>query len=219
MATPDVDIDGADPQDQAEAFDESHSTDELGYPDETRSFEPDLFDDVYDATTKQGDADEDDVALDAADFDPDELSDSDTDEEDGAEMYLDDDLEDEDDDLEEDDFRTLTSESMTASADEADIQLVDNVDDSTNTGDTMTRRYESNRELSDADVRSLGYGKEDASTEDDKTKSETEPPSVGSGAKADDVADTSNPRQEELLDEGVEETFPASDPVSVKHVT
>jgi hypothetical protein len=218
MATPDLDLDGADPQDQAEAFDESHNTDELGYPDETRSFEPDLFDDVYDATSKQGDADEDDVALDAADFDPDELSDSDTDEEDGEEMYLDDDLEDEDDDLEEDDFRTLTSESMVASADEADIQLVDNVDDSTNTGDTMTRRYESTRELSEADVRSLGYGKEETAMSDDKTKPGTEPPITGSGARAEDVADTSHPRQEELLDEGVEETFPASDPVSVKHV-
>jgi hypothetical protein len=28
-----------------------------------------------------------------------------------------------------------------------------------------------------------------------------------------------HPHQEELLDEGIEETFPASDPVSVKHIT
>ena len=34
-------------------------------------------------------------------------------------------------------------------------------------------------------------------------------------APDDDRAD----RQEDLLDEGVEETFPASDPVSVKHIT
>ncbi len=39
------------------------------------------------------------------------------------------------------------------------------------------------------------------------------------GPSADDVVDKSHPRQEELLDEGVEETFPASDPVSVKHIT
>ena len=31
--------------------------------------------------------------------------------------------------------------------------------------------------------------------------------------------DESEDRQEALLDEGVEETFPASDPVSAKHIT
>jgi hypothetical protein len=41
----------------------------------------------------------------------------------------------------------------------------------------------------------------------------------GSGASAEDVDEESDPRQEALLDEGVEETFPASDPVSVKHIT
>jgi hypothetical protein len=36
----------------------------------------------------------------------------------------------------------------------------------------------------------------------------------------DDEADTpARPHQEELLDEGIEETFPASDPVSVKRIT
>jgi hypothetical protein len=41
----------------------------------------------------------------------------------------------------------------------------------------------------------------------------------GSGACAEDVEEECDPRQEALLDEGVEETFPASDPVSVKHIT
>lgn len=39
---------------------------------------------------------------------------------------------------------------------------------------------------------------------------------------ADDDDETDVPaqsHQEELLDEGIEETFPASDPVSVKHIT
>jgi hypothetical protein len=44
-------------------------------------------------------------------------------------------------------------------------------------------------------------------------------PAQGSGASADDVEEECDPRQEALLDEGVEETFPASDPVSVKHIT
>ncbi len=39
------------------------------------------------------------------------------------------------------------------------------------------------------------------------------------GPTPDDVADEVHPHQDELLDEGVEETFPASDPVSVKRIT
>ena len=31
--------------------------------------------------------------------------------------------------------------------------------------------------------------------------------------------DSAHRRRDELLDEGVEETFPASDPVAVKHIT
>jgi hypothetical protein len=41
----------------------------------------------------------------------------------------------------------------------------------------------------------------------------------GSGATAEDVADESDPDDEDRLDEGLEETFPASDPVSAKHIT
>jgi hypothetical protein len=41
----------------------------------------------------------------------------------------------------------------------------------------------------------------------------------GSGATADDVEDESDPDEEDRLDEGLEETFPASDPVSAKHIT
>ena len=39
------------------------------------------------------------------------------------------------------------------------------------------------------------------------------------GSRPEDVAVEVDPHQDELLDEGVEETFPASDPVSVKHIT
>ena len=51
----------------------------------------------------------------------------------------------------------------------------------------------------------------------------------GSGAHADDAAAAApgdlqdgadlDARQDQLLDEGIEETFPASDPVSVKRIT
>lgn len=41
----------------------------------------------------------------------------------------------------------------------------------------------------------------------------------GSGASADDVEDESDPDEEERLDEGLEETFPASDPVSAQHIS
>lgn len=34
-----------------------------------------------------------------------------------------------------------------------------------------------------------------------------------------DAHDSKHQRRDELLDEGVEETFPASDPVAVKHIT
>jgi|GEM_PF-122095 len=215
MADPNLDADGYDPQDQAEAFDETHSTDELGYPDETRSFEPDLFENTYDVTSAQGDADEDDIALDADEYDPDELEEEDDDGEEGEALYLDDDLDDEDDDL-EDGGLTREPSAARASANEAELEFTDNLDDAGRSSDRLSRRYESAGELSQADVRSLGYGqdtqtKETTMGDDDKAK--------GSGASAEDVEDESHPRQEELLDEGVEETFPASDPVSVKHIT
>lgn len=41
----------------------------------------------------------------------------------------------------------------------------------------------------------------------------------GADQLADKARETKGDRQEALLDEGVEETFPASDPVSVKRIT
>ena len=45
------------------------------------------------------------------------------------------------------------------------------------------------------------------------------PEPTASGASADDVEDEADPDEDERLDEGLEETFPASDPVSAKHIT
>ncbi len=38
-------------------------------------------------------------------------------------------------------------------------------------------------------------------------------------AGSDPGADAAQTREDELLDEGLEETFPASDPVAAKHIT
>ena len=46
-----------------------------------------------------------------------------------------------------------------------------------------------------------------------------QPEATGSGMRAEDVADQADPDEDERLDEGLEETFPASDPVSAKHIT
>ena len=45
------------------------------------------------------------------------------------------------------------------------------------------------------------------------------PEPIASGASADDVEDEADPDESDRLDEGLEETFPASDPVSAKHIT
>ena len=69
--------------------------------------------------------------------------------------------------------------------------------------------------VSDEDLRTLGY---EASRDEDEDEDEDDE-TPATGPSADDVDDESDARQEELLDEGVEETFPASDPVSVKRIT
>ena len=46
-----------------------------------------------------------------------------------------------------------------------------------------------------------------------------EAPDSDKAADALDAPDGSADREDELLDEGLEETFPASDPVSAKHIT
>ena len=78
------DSDGYDPQDQAEAFDETNSTDggdagevrSFAEADEMRVFED--LPDVEDLTRADGDADDDEpLALDADEFDPDAIEEDD----------------------------------------------------------------------------------------------------------------------------------------------
>jgi hypothetical protein len=137
--------DRADPQDQAEVYDETNITrdgDDIAHPDMAR--------DVFDVTREDGDADP--VEADSAEFDPDLADEAEIE----AELDLDDGV---------DEARVL--------ADDADLVATD---------DASPADYEAD-DLSDADLRALGY--------------EDEPP------------------VERRLDEGLGETFPASDPVSI----
>ena len=84
------------------------------------------------------------------------------------------------------------------------------MDAETNPDDEDEADYESDT-LSDGDLQDLGYRGEAGKDEKGEGK-----PSTG---HPDDVPDEAHPHQDELLDEGIEETFPASDPVSVKHIT
>ena len=117
-------------------------------------------------------------------------------------MLDDEDLEDDedvDDEIDEDD---LDEEDGVARLDRDEVELEDvaEVDDATDPDDENEADYES-EDLSDTDLEDLGY--RDRAT----------------GAKPEDVPEEVHPHQDELLDEGVEETFPASDPVSVKRIT
>jgi ribonuclease E len=188
-----------DEQDQSEAFDETH-TDE----DEAEFVTFEELDDVFDSTSALGDG-RDSAAVDAADLDPDALDDDDLEDDADLDDMLDDDLEDaeeddglDDEDDDEDDGVTVLEWN------EADVQSVADVDAETDPADGDADDYESD-DLTDEQLRELGYEDED------------ERPAAGQ--RPEDVPDQVHPHQDELLDEGVEETFPASDPVSVKRIT
>jgi hypothetical protein len=131
---------------------------------------------------------------------------------------------------------------------EPNLSYVANVDAVTNPRDDDVEKYETTRELSDEQLAELGYLRdrkqevsvvkekdptlstkpegsrdwEERSFEADTEQSILEggvPEPIASGASADDVADEADPDEDERLDEGLKETFPASDPVSAKHIT
>jgi len=146
--------------------------------------------DVYDATTAVGDADDDDALI-GEDMDDDEII--------AAERDAD------EADFEDDDLRTRDGEHLRLSGVDDDEETSENEVELRFVGDLegvdsdrlATRDLESD-ELSDEDLEDLDY-KERA-------------------PKQALTAEQINPHQEDLLDEGIEETFPASDPVSVKRV-
>ena len=209
MASPDpLDLDSQD--DMAEAFDETNLNDEAEFA--TLEDLPD----VYDATQALGDSRDDD-ALDAADYDPQDLDDEALEADQDVDDRLDDELEDraDGDDLDaEDGVDELQW-------DEAEVMAVADVDPVTDPDDEEADDYES-QNLSDEDLRELGYQDEPAKAASPAGPAFGDAASAedrGSGARAEDVDDEVHPHQDELLDEGVEETFPASDPVSVKRIT
>ena len=213
---PDVDDDGADPQDEAEAYDETHGVDEdpTGASPDDVDGDPAELTDVYDVTSALGDADDDD---------------------------LDDDLE----DVPEADARAGLDRLIDRTAergapDEPGLSYVGDLDAITNPRDDDVDKYETTRPLSDEQLADLGYLERPQDEEvyavldDDKNPKPPEHPLLseehrsfrdaedavlGSGATAEDIEDVADTHESDLLDEGLEETFPASDPVSAKHIT
>jgi hypothetical protein len=210
MATPEpMEFDA---QDQAEVFDEeTRADDDERLDGEMMTFEE--MPDVYDATAALGDG-RDVRALDADEFNEDDLDDEDLEEDEDLDDMVRDDLEDasEDEDAGSDDLDDRDGVTRLA-GDESDLEYVADVDQVTDPGDDDADKYES-RNVSDDDLRNLGYQADAGRQSPDERKEKP-----GSGASADDVPDEAHPHQDELLDEGVEETFPASDPVSVKRIT
>ncbi len=194
-----------DDQDRAEVFDETNLDDDAEFA--TLEDMPD----VHDFTSALGDG-RDVEAVDAADLDTAALDDEDLEADEDVDDRLDDDLEDaeEDDEIDEDDPDADDGVTL-LSLDEADLEGVADVDLVTDPDDEEAVRYES-ESLSDADVADLGY----ADAGKGKPEPRSDKPPAG---HPDAVEDEADPHQEDLLDEGVEETFPASDPVSVKRIT
>ena len=202
-----IDLDGADAQDRAEAMDETHLTKDGGM---IANF--DTIADAYDATTEPGDSD-DDEPLDADDYEAEDLDTLEVGE---------DELEDDDGPYQPDIGVNAAAEDFNAGdARETDAPGADDVEgmrivrnaDSVEGDEDDVSNFQSKR-LSDADIARLGYG---ASASKPSPGEESPPaaPSRGTGATPEDVEDNRDPHTEKNLDDGVEETFPASDPVSI----
>ena len=195
----------ADSQDGAEAFDEDN-LDPDALRGEMRTFEE--LDDVEDLTQADGDRDDDEaVALDADEFDEDAFGDADAEEDHELDLHAA--TDEREDDLDGQGPEDGFDEDRVASG---SIEGLDSVADadSVEGGEDDVSSFQSKR-LSDADLVALGYG--DKSTKDKNPEPET--PSRGTGATPDDIEDNRDPHTEKNLDDGVEETFPASDPVSI----
>ncbi len=198
---PDRDSEDAhDGQDIAEVLDEDNLDSDsrrLARGDDELNF--DDMPEVFDVTRADGDEDDDDAVI-GDDLDDDEI----------VALSLDD--ADEGDD-QDDDYRAsenLEDDDEEAS-DEVELSYAGDLN-STAGARSGAQRYES-RTLSDDDLTELGYKaapKEPKSFEDSK-KTRPEQDDVKAQAKAD--------HEDEQLDAGLQETFPASDPVSVKHIT
>ena len=252
----DWDDDDLDPQDEAEAFDETHGLDEDptgADPDDVDS-DPDELTEVFDVTSALGDSDDaEDEDETADDYDDEELEELELDEEEDEDDDEDDELDDDLEDAPEADARAGLDRLIDRTAErgapvEPNLSYVGDLDRITNPRDDDVEKYETTRELSDEQLAELGYlfdrkpeayavkdedeavptkpeggpEWEERSFEADAEQSILEggvPKPIASGASADDIEDEADPHEQDLLDEGLEETFPASDPVSAKHIT
>ena len=208
-----------DAQDQAEVFDEDNYSNDGAGDSSADMMTLEELPDVFDVTRAVGDSDDDDAMIgeelddeDIVELQSDEaLADPEDDELRTRDAQVYDEEDEERDEFEaEDDYGEATANA--AAQDEAEIEFTGDVDAVTDPDDEDAEAYEAGQ-VSDEDLREMGYQPTRAEAKDDDEQSQA------TGPSADDVADESDARQEELLDEGVEETFPASDPVSVKRIT
>jgi hypothetical protein len=199
---PDMDAEAHDGQDIAEVFDEDNLDSDsrrLAKDDEELNF--DDMPDVYDVTRADGDED-DDAAIIGDDLDDEEIVELSLDEEDEG-----------DDEDEDDDYRASenAADDDEESSDEVELRYAGDLNTAAGAR-SGAQRYES-RTLSDDDLTELGY-----KTAPKEPKSFERNPEAQS-EKEDAEAQAKADHEDEQLDAGLEETFPASDPVSVKHIT
>ncbi len=211
--SPDLDAGEYDDQDQSEVFDEDNTN-----LDEIRSFGGEDVEtleelpDVYDVTSAEGDEDDDDGLI-GEDLDDDEIVELERDAEDDSDS--------EDPDLQD---------GLGASdPDEVELEYVGDLTDLAHAR-SAAQPFES-RALSDADLRELHYRDEKEDDMDGLSRTPRENDVEGLHDKAREAPRDEGElcpeelpeghprrRQDELLDEGVEENFTASAPVSVKRI-
>ena len=204
----DPDFDG---QDMAEVWDEDNQdsdTRRLAAADEELDF--DSLPDVYDATKRVGD-DDDDAALIGEEMDDRDIvelsaDDDEADAEDDDYRLMSGDAYDDEDeeelDTDEDEF-SLDADVARLSPDEIDLEDAGDLNNSQGALGSA-KRFESSR-LSDEQIEQLGYGPD--------REAAVEPRSFDPAADRTPEENARHARQDALLDQGVEETFPASDPV------
>jgi hypothetical protein len=200
MAADVPDPDALDPEDVAEMFDETHYSE-----DDEALVEPDLFDDAYDDTQKLGDADDEEaLELDEDEVDAGALDD---------EEVEDDELGGRPDDFQPEDIDIPGADDPDGGFDEdalgkdeiEGLEIVADADTVEGGEDDFTN-FQSRR-VSDADLAAMGY---------DDARQRPERPVAGAGEdRRGRESDKPDPHIENNLDEGLEETFPASDPVSI----
>jgi hypothetical protein len=227
---------GRDDQDSAETFDED-MTEGDNPALEGSTFED--LPDVYDVTRARGD-DSDIVERDEADFDDDVLDEEELDEEDEVldeDTY--EDLEDEVDPAPNDSAQDDPDDIDQIAArgrDEVELDYQPDVDNRRGAR-AGAGGFESRGELDEDDLEELGYAadeeeeqSEDHIAADRRPREDADTPHARPAErplKTDRAHDhlpahhrtAGEDRQEALLDEAVDETFPASDPISPKHIT